>query len=463
MLPVIALVGRPNVGKSTLFNRLTRTRDALVANEPGLTRDRQYGVAQVQGRTCILVDTGGLSHDQDGLFGLMAQQSLRAVDEADLVLFMVDGREGLTATDEALTHELRRAGSKVILTVNKTDAVDPRTAVNEFHRLGLGVPEAISANHGRGIETLLERLLELLPDAGEAPSEEACAGIRVAIVGRPNVGKSTLVNRMLGEERVLVFDLPGTTRDSIYVPFERDDRQYTLIDTAGVRRRGRVHEAIEKFSVIKTLEAVQRANVVVLVVDAREGVTDQDAGLIGHVLEAGRAIVLAVNKWDGLETEQRQRVRGELDRRLPFLNFARVHFVSALHGSGVGKLFDSIHEAHRSATRELPTPQLTRILEGAVRVHQPPAVHGRRVKLRYAHQGGQNPPIIVIHGNQTDAVPDSYKRYLVRTFRKHLGLAGTPVRIEFKTGGNPYQGRKNRLSERQLRKRKRLVKHARKG
>ncbi len=458
MLPVIALVGRPNVGKSTLFNRLTRTRDALVASQPGLTRDRQYGIGKLGDRPYIVVDTGGLSGAGDGLDGLMARQSLLAVQEADRILFLVDGREGLTAADQAVAEQLRRFGKPVILTVNKTDGLDDAVVTAEFHSLGLGDPQPIAAVHGRGVSRLMEQVFAQFPDQGQSEAaNEAFSDIRVAIVGRPNVGKSTLINRFLGEERVLVFDRPGTTRDSVFIPFKRDGQAFTLIDTAGVRRRARVHEVIEKFSVIKTLDAIERAHVVVLLIDAQREVSDQDASLLGHVLEAGRAIVIAVNKWDGLDQDQRSQRRRELDIKFPFLDFARIHFISALHGSGVGNLFDSIREAYTSATRKLATPQLTRILEDAVQAHAVPMVRGRRIKLRYAHQGGQNPPLIVIHGNQTEALPEAYRRYLTNAFRKVLGLMGTPVRLVFKTGANPYQGRKNKLTPRQLKHRKRLM------
>jgi GTP-binding protein len=461
--PVVALVGRPNVGKSTLFNCLTRSRDALVADQPGLTRDRQYGLGRVGDRPYIVVDTGGLSGDTDGIDGKMADQSLRAVEEATVVLFLVDARQGLTASDEIIASHLRRCGKPVILVANKAEGLSSAVAGAEFHALGLGEPHTVAAAHGQGIGRLMEAVLADLP-APELQEEEAEAGgIRVAIIGRPNVGKSTLVNRILGEERVVVYDMPGTTRDSIRIPFERDGQSYTLIDTAGVRRRARVKEAIEKFSVIKTLQAIEAAHVVVMVLDAREGVAEQDAGLLGFVLDAGRALVVAVNKWDGLEPGQRENVRRELDVKLPFIAFAKVHFISALHGTGVGELFASVQRAHRSATRKLSTPDLTRLLEDAVATHQPPLVRGRRIKLRYAHQGGRNPPVIVIHGNQTEAVPKAYRRYLENIFRKHLRLEGTPVRIEFRSGENPYAGKRNVLTRRQIEKRRRLTKFVKKS
>lgn len=465
MIPVIALVGRPNVGKSTLFNRLTRTRDALVADVPGLTRDRKYGDGRAGDRPFIVIDTGGLSGESEVLDGLMAQQAWQAIHEADQVFFLVDGRAGLTAGDETVAAALRRAGKPAVLVVNKTDGVDADTATAEFHALGLGEPVPISAAHGRGITALMSRALACLPATAPADAgDEAGSGrIRVAVAGRPNVGKSTLINRMLGEERVLAFDRPGTTRDSIFIPFERDGVDYTLIDTAGVRRRARVHEAVEKFSVIKTLQAIDAAHVVILVLDARQGIGDQDASLAGYIAEKGRALVVAVNKWDGLQAHERSDVVTQLERRLPFLGFATTCFISARHGSGVGNLFPEINHAFAAATAELPTSELTSILEQALQAHQPPLVRGRRIKLRYAHQGGRNPPIIVIHGNQTERLPDSYKRYLVNAFREALRLSGTPIRLEFRTGSNPYQGRSNRLTPRQEKRRKRLLRHVRKG
>ncbi|HEY9198990.1 MAG TPA: ribosome biogenesis GTPase Der [Gammaproteobacteria bacterium] len=465
MLPVIALVGRPNVGKSTLFNFLTRSRDALVADVPGLTRDRKYGEGKFGGRPYLVVDTGGLSGEEIGIDALMAKQSWLAVEEADAVLFMVDARDGLTVTDEAIATRLRRAGKSVVLVVNKIDGCNAAVVTADFHRLGLGEPAAISAAHGQGVQDLAARVLASLPE--QAPAEEAAPqqddSIRIALIGRPNVGKSTLLNRILGEERVVAFDQPGTTRDSIFVPFERDGQRYTLIDTAGVRRRARVSEAIEKFSVIKALQAMEAAHVVILVLDAHEGLGEQDATLAGYAADSGRALVVAINKWDGLTSDARDWLRQELDRRLPFIGFAEFHFISALHGSGVGDLFGAVQRCYRSATAKFSTPQLTRTLEQAVFAHQPPLVQGRRIKLRYAHQGGQNPPVIIIHGNQTERVPDAYQRYLVNVFRKALQLVGTPLRIEFRTGENPYKDRRNKLSPRQVQKRKRMMKHIKKG
>ncbi len=462
MIPVIALVGRPNVGKSTLFNYLTRSRDALVADYPGLTRDRKYGQGKVGGGAYLVVDTGGLSGDREDIDELMAQQTRLAIDEADIIIFLVDARNGVTPSDHLITRELRQIDKPVVLVVNKVDGVNADTAVSDFYELGIGEPLATAAANGRGVNQLMQHVLEMLPEVEEPVHEDEADRIKVAILGRPNVGKSTLVNRLLGEERVLAFDMPGTTRDSIYIPFEKNGQAYTLIDTAGVRRRSKVHEAIEKFSVIKALQAIQEANVVIVVLDAQQQISDQDATLLGYVLESGRALLLAINKWDGLQQEQKERIKHELDYKLSFLDFAEVHYISALHGTGIGHLFDSVKNAYASATRKLPTPRLTEILQRAVEEHQPPLVRGRRIKLRYAHQGGRNPPVIVIHGNQVKSTPDAYRRYLVNTFRRVLKLVGTPVRIEFKEGKNPYEGKKNILSDRQVKRKKRLREHARK-
>ncbi len=456
MKPVIALVGRPNVGKSTLFNQLTRSRDALVADYPGLTRDRKYGTGKVGDRPYIVVDTGGLTGDTDGVEEQMAGQVHQAIGEANVVLFLVDARAGLTASDEQIVQQLRRVNKQIFLVVNKVDGTDETMAVIDFQSLGMGEPLAIAASHGRGISKMMQTVLADLPVIAEEDEEEG--GTKVAIIGRPNVGKSTLVNRIMGEERVVAFDMPGTTRDSIFIPFEHEGREYTLIDTAGVRRRGKVKETVEKFSVIKALQAIEAANVVILVLDAHDGISDQDATLAGFALDAGRAMVIAVNKWDGLEKNARERMKAELDRRLPFLDFAEMHFISALHGSGVGHLFESVDTAYAAAMKKLSTPDLTRVLEEAVMQHQPPLVRGRRIKLRYAHQGGKNPPLIIIHGNQTESVPAAYKRYLVNVFRKAFKLLGTPVRLEFKSSKNPYSDRKKDQTQRQVQKKKRLKK-----
>jgi len=457
MVPVIALVGRPNVGKSTLFNALTRSRDAIVADEPGLTRDRQFGIGHALERKFIVVDTGGLSGEQQELDDLMARQTLLAIEEADVVLFMVDARAGITAGDEVIVTMLRKSGKEALLVINKIDGVSLEQAEADFYALGLPGMYLIAASHRKGVVALIEDVIQRFPLQQEEEIQHE--GPRIAIVGRPNVGKSTLINRLVGEERVVAFDQPGTTRDSIPVPFERHGKQYTLIDTAGVRRRGKVHETIEKFSVIKTLEAINNANVVVLIIDARDGITDQDLTLLGYVLDSGRSLVLAINKWDGLPVEQREYNKTELHRRLSFVGFANQHFISALHGTGVGDLMRSIDQAYASAFKQFNTNALTEMLEEAVFRHNPPLHNGRRIKLRYAHQGGKNPPIIVIHGSQTDKLPKAYHRYLMSFFIEQLKLKGTPLRLEFKTGQNPYADKRNQLSKRQIDKKRRLMKH----
>ncbi|HSG04628.1 MAG TPA: ribosome biogenesis GTPase Der [Marinobacterium sp.] len=462
MLPVIALVGRPNVGKSTLFNRLTRSRDALVADLPGLTRDRKYGEGRMGEREYIVVDTGGISGDETGIDTLMAAQSLQAIDEADIVLFLVDARAGLNPADEMIADHLRRREKRCYLVVNKTDGLDEDVARADFFTMGLGDPLCIAASHGRGVRQLIDMALDEagvpLPDP-EAEEEESNDDIKIAIVGRPNVGKSTLVNRMLGEERVVVFDHAGTTRDSIYIPYERDEQLYTLIDTAGVRRRRQVTEAVEKFSVIKTLQAINDANVVIAVIDAQDGVTEQDLHMLGFVIDSGRALVVALNKWDGMDADAKDKVKGQVERRLEFASFARFHFISAKHGTGVGDLYRSVNEAYGFAFKKWSTNALTKLLEDVVADHQPPVVKNRRIKLRYAHQGGSNPPIIVVHGNQTDSLPGSYKRYLENRFLKVLKVRGTPLRFEFRTGDNPFSGKVNRLTPRQLAKKERNRQH----
>ena len=458
MLPVIALVGRPNVGKSTLFNRLTRSRDALVADQPGLTRDRQYGVGRIGDCPYVVVDTGGISGEREGVEVLMDRQVRLAIEEADHIFYLVDAREGLAGADEQIAAELRKTGKPITVVANKAESLDSDIAGTEFHALGLGDPVAISSAHGRGVKPLVNTVLEAFPPAEEEDASEQ-RGTQIAVVGRPNVGKSTLINQLLGEERLVAFDKPGTTRDSIKVPFEHLGRHYILVDTAGVRRRARVAEAIEKFSIIKALQAMEQANVVLLVLDAQQGISEQDATLAGHVVDSGRALVVVINKWDGLRSDERDRIKSELERKLPFLSFAEVLFISALHGTGVGHLMKAVDAAYRAATRDLKTSALTTILEQAIIEHQPPMVRGRRIKLRYAHQGGQNPPIIVIHGNQTESVPLTYQRFLVNRFRKALKLWGTPVRIEFRTSDNPFKGRRNKLNVRQQQKRRRLMKH----
>jgi GTP-binding protein len=456
MLPVIALVGRPNVGKSTLFNLLTRSRDALVADLPGLTRDRKYGFGKVGARPYVVVDTGGLTGDEAGINAMMARQTLLALDEADHVLFLVDARDGLTSVDEHVTSLVRRCGKPCTLVINKSEGREAAQTATEFFRLGMGEPVAISAAHGDRVAALMDYVLEQIPDTGGDEIPDDAPGIRVAVVGRPNVGKSTLINRLIGEERLVAFDQPGTTRDSVYVPFERDGHQYTLIDTAGIRRRARVDEGVEKFSIVKALQAIDVAHVVVSLVDAHEGLTDQDVSLIGLVLNRGRSIVIAVNKWDGISDHQRERIKGALDMKLDFAGFAEKHFISALHGSNVGLIMASVVRAYNSAMVDMPTPELTRVLEQAMIEHQPPMVNGRRVKLRYAHQGGRNPPLIVIHGNQTERLPETYKRYLINTFRQRFQLVGTPLRLELKSSDNPFKGRRNTLTPRQQYHRDRL-------
>lgn len=458
MLPVVALVGRPNVGKSTLFNYLTRTRDALVADYPGLTRDRQYGRVRRGERDYFVVDTGGIVETEAGIDEQAMRQVQIALREADVILFLVDARDGLNVGDEAIAQQLRRTGKPVLLAANKIDQASLTVATAEFHAVGLGEPYPISASHAQGIDHLLDGVEALLPKLEEAEAEDD-SGIRIAVVGRPNVGKSTLVNRLLGEERVVVFDAPGTTRDSIEIAFERHGRRYTLIDTAGIRRRGKIAETVEKFSVIKAMQAIEKAHVVIFLIDAREGVTDQDANLLGMVLEIGRGLIVGLNKWDGMTPDQRDETRRRLDLKLQFLDFAEKYFISALHGTGVGHLFDAVVDVYASTMTNMGTSHLTRLLQDAVKSHQPPLVRGRRIKLKYAHQGGTNPPTIVIHGNQVDEVPGSYKRYLNNYFREALDITGTPIKLEFRSGENPYQGKRNTLTERQIRKRRRLIRH----
>ncbi|AUN94089.1 ribosome biogenesis GTPase Der [Pseudazoarcus pumilus] len=441
MKPTIVLVGRPNVGKSTLFNRLTRTRDALVADLPGLTRDRHYGIGRVGERDYLVVDTAGFDPvAKVGIMHEMAQQAERAIEEADVLLFLVDGRTGLTPHDEQIAARLRRSGRPLYLVVNKAEGLRREVVAAEFHALGLGAPLAVSATHGDGVTQLVEEALASFP-LDDEPAEEATRGPRIAIVGRPNVGKSTLINGLVGEERVIAFDLPGTTRDAIEIPFERGGRHYTLIDTAGLRRRGKVFEAVEKFSVIKTLQAVEQANVSVLVLDAAQDIADQDAHIAGFILEAGRALVVVVNKWDAVDDYRRELVKRDIERKLGFLSFARFHYVSALKGSGLSAVMKSVDAAYAAAMANLSTPRLTRVLQAAVTKQAPPRHGVFRPKLRYAHQGGSNPPIVVIHGSALEHIPTSYTRFLERTFIEAFRLKGTPLRIQFKTAHNPYASR----------------------
>jgi GTP-binding protein len=436
----------------------------LVANLSGLTRDRQYGQGQLDETAFIVIDTGGISGEEEGIDAAMASQSMAAISEADVVLLLVDGRAGLHPGDEALVTHLRTEGKPFHLVVNKIDGVGEDIAASDFYQLGVDHLHTIAASQNRGVRKLIATVLTpWLEQADEEAPPIIEGAIRVAIVGRPNVGKSTLVNRLLGEERVVVFDQPGTTRDSVYIDYERRGRHYTLIDTAGVRKRKNVREAVEKFSIVKTLKAIADAQVVILTMDAHEGLVEQDLHLLGQCIDAGRALVIALNKWDGIESDERDWIRSELRRRLQFIDYADIHFISALHGSGVGKLYGSIHAAHDAATRTLSTPRLTRILEDAVASHPPPMVNGRRIKLRYAHAGGQNPPVVVVHGSQTDALPASYQRYLEKIFRRELALHGTPIRIELRSGDNPYAGKRNKLTQRQVQRRKRMISHIKKS
>jgi GTP-binding protein len=440
--PVIALVGRPNVGKSTLFNRLTRSRDAIVHDVPGVTRDRHYGEGRLGARAFIAIDTGGFEpRAPEGIFVEMARQAEQAMVEADAIVFLVDARSGLTPSDRAIAERLRKLRTPVHLAVNKTEGMQPDIAVAEFHELGLGAPAAISAAHGEGVRELMDEVLSRFPEEAEEP-EKYEKHPRVAVVGRPNVGKSTLVNAIVGEERVITFDQPGTTRDPIEVPFARAGRRYTLIDTAGLRRRGKTGEPVEYFSIVKALQAIEAASVAILLLDASTGITEQDAHVAGYVLERGRAVVLAVNKWDAADKEARERMKSELAWKLGFLGFAEIHFISAKEGKGLSALMRSVDAAHAAAMARLPTPKLTRAMIAAVERQAPPKRGLVRPKLRYAHQGGVNPPRIIIHGNALDRVPDSYKRYLENYFRTAFKLSGTPMRIEFRTGRNPYAGKR---------------------
>jgi GTP-binding protein len=463
VLPAIALVGRPNVGKSTLFNRLTQTRDALVADYPGLTRDRRYGIGKIDDRSFLVIDTGGLVAAPDtGIAALVAQQVELAVEEANAVVLVVDHKTGLTDEDRKIAETLRRASKPVVIAVNKTEGVLGEVAEAEFHALGLGEPISIAALHGQGIDELVARLLEPFGDVtDEASSEHALEGPRVAVIGRPNVGKSTLINRLIGANRLITSEEPGTTRDSVFVPCERDGARFVLIDTAGIRRRARVSEAVEKYSIVQSLQAIEDAGAVIALLDASEGVTEQDLHLIGLAAERGRALVIGINKWDGLPAEQRRQVEGQVERKLDFVAHASVHYISALHGSGISELVKAALAAYKAAGTEIPTPRLNKILQDALRVNAPPLSRGRPVRLRYAHQGGRFPPLIVIHGNQVERLPDHYRRYLENAFRQALRLKGTPVKVEFRTGDNPFAGRRNLLTPRQAQRKRRLIRHSR--
>jgi GTP-binding protein len=464
MIPVIALVGRPNVGKSTLFNCLTRSRDALVAEMPGMTRDRQFGQGKLNEKEFIVVDTGGIGYaeKENELDALMEQQTRQAILESDIVLMMVDARDGLTAADQTFSRELHKTGKTIHLVMNKIDGLDHEMAAFEFHALGFGNPFPIAASHKRGTSQLLTDLLETHVTDTALEETPPPKGVKLAIIGKPNVGKSTLTNRLLGEDRVIVCDLPGTTRDSIFIPLEHHGKHYTLIDTAGIRRRKNVDAFHEKISIIKSLQAIETANVILMMIDAQEGISEHDMHLLGFVLESGRSLVLCINKWDGLDIEVRDTIKSDIDRRLAFVDFAELFFISALHGTNVGHLFQAIDNAYASANCDLSTNSLTKLLELAVTQHPPPLVNGRRIKCRYANPGGHNPPVIVVHGNQVNKIPVHYKRYLINFFREKLKLVGTPVRIEYKVSDNPFKEKKNKLTTGQYKKRQRLIKLTRK-
>ena len=465
MLPLVALVGRPNVGKSTLFNALTRTRDALVHDQPGVTRDRHYGVCRPEGlRPFAVVDTGGIAGVDEGLAGATARQARAAAEEADLVLFIVDGREGASTMDDDILAWLRRNSRPTLLVINKTDGIDVDAALNEFARYGLKDVVAVSSAHRQGIDTLLDEIVEKLPEEGtSAQLDNDPSRIRIAFIGRPNVGKSTLVNRLLGEERMIASEVPGTTRDSVAIDMQRDGRLYRLIDTAGVRRKARVEEAVEKFSIIKTLQTIEHCQVVVVMLDAGEGVTDQDASVLGYALDAGRALVVAVNKWDAQSDYQRQQAESLLARKLSFVAWAEAVRISAKHGTGVGELFKAVHRAHASATIEISTSEVTRAIEIAYETNPPPVVRGHVAKLRFAHPSGTNPPTFVVHGNRLRTLTETYKRYLENFFRKRFKLVGTPIKFIFKEGVNPYEGKKNVLTDKQVAKKRRLIRHVKRG
>lgn len=461
MLPLVALVGRPNVGKSTLFNALTRSRDALVHDQPGVTRDRNYGICRLDPeQPFVLVDTGGIAGDEEGLSGATARQARAAAAEADLVLFVVDAREGASALDDEILEWLRKTARPTMLVLNKIDGVDEDNALADFARYGFSDVVSLSASHRQGLDELLDEVLGRLPEEGAGETLDTDPNrVRIAFVGRPNVGKSTLVNRLLGEERMIASEVPGTTRDSIAVDMERDGRLYRLVDTAGLRRKGRVDEVVEKFSIVKTLQAIEQCQVAVLLLDATEGVTDQDASVLGAILDAGRALVVAVNKWDGLTDYQRQQAEQLLSRKLGFVEWAEAVRISAKHGSGLRELFKAVHRAHASATRTFGTSEVNKALEIAYESNPPPSIRGHVSKLRYVHPGGENPPTFIVHGTRLKVLPESYKRYLENFFRKRFKLVGTPVRFLFREGTNPYEGKKNVLTERQVAKKKRLIRH----
>ena len=462
MLSAVALVGRPNVGKSTLFNRLTRSRDALVADHPGVTRDRRYGLATHGGQQLLVIDTGGLESDESDTIGsLVARQVEFAIEEAQVVVLVADYREGLTAEDQRIADRLRVAGRHVVIAVNKSEGTAAEIAEAEFHALGIGQPVGIAAKHGHGTARLLDAICDGLPEPEDAPQQED-SGPRIAVIGRPNVGKSTLVNRLVGRQQQVTSDVPGTTRDSILIPCEREGQAFVLVDTAGIRRRARVSDSLEKFSIVQSLQAISEAQAVILLIDATEGITDQDLHLIGVVIEQGRALTIGINKWDGLSQRERSRVLREAERQLGFVEFADVRQISALHGSGISELLRSALMAWEAAGRTVPTPRLNQILDDILQTNPPPIVRGRRIRLRYAHQGGRYPPTIVLHGSQANRLPAHYKRYLENAFRAALQLRGTPVRIELRSGENPFAGRRNKLTPRQQRRRQRVIRHGRK-
>ena len=466
MLPLVALVGRPNVGKSTLFNALTRSRDALVHDQPGVTRDRNYGVCRLlEDAPFVLVDTGGIAgENEEGLAGATARQSRAAAEEADLILFVVDGREGSSSLDDDILRWLRKLSKPTLLVVNKSDGIDLQSALSEFSRYGFGEALPVSSSHRTGIDEMLAIVEEQLPKLGTTETlDDDPKRIRIAFVGRPNVGKSTLVNRILGEERMIASEVPGTTRDSISVDLERDGRKYRLIDTAGLRRRARVEEAVEKFSVFKTLQAIEQCQVAVLMLDATEGVTDQDATVLGAVLDAGRALVIAVNKWDGRSDYERQQTEALVSRKLSFVEWAENVRISALHGSGLRELFRAIHRAHASATHLFSTADVTRAIEAAYAANPPPVVRGHVAKMRFAHPGAESPPTFIVHGTRLKTLSATYHRYLENFFRKRFKLVGTPIRFLFREGENPYKDKKNVLTEKQVAKKRRLIRHVKRG
>ncbi len=464
MKPVIAIVGRPNVGKSTLFNRLTNSRDALVADRPGVTRDRQFGITHFDEQAYLIIDTGGIGeedHDSQDIAELMTEQSMQAATEASVLIWVVDGRTGLTHSDESLVLEFRKLNTPIIMAVNKLEGQHDSNVLNEFFQTGIKSVFAISSKRGDGIPALMDAVTAHFPDDIE-PATENDEATTLAVLGRPNVGKSTLVNRILGEERVITFDHPGTTRDSIRIPFEKNGKSFVIIDTAGVRRKSKIDDTVEKFSVVKSFDAINSARIMILVIDASEAVTEQDASLLGMIEQSGKPVIIAVNKWDGMDKADKAQIEAQISRKFVFVDYAQYHFISALHGTGVGNIFKTINKIEKSLNVEASTSDMTRILEHAIEKNPPMMIRGRRIKLRYAHLGGHDPIRIIIHGNQTDRVPQHYSRYLAKTFRKALGLTGTPVLIDFKHGDNPYKGRKNKLTPRQENKRKRLMRFVKK-